>query len=103
MGRHIEMLAKHWSMMPVPFDRIVLVAPKTAELPELGTKNRIELIAVTTDLPNLAWEQVVMPQAAQFASVLFCPAYTCPVAYGGRIVLANHGIYEALPQEFPLL
>jgi alpha-1,3-rhamnosyl/mannosyltransferase len=103
MGRHIEMLAKHWSRMNVPFDRILLAVTKPAELADLGTVTPIEFLHLPSALPNLAWEQGVLPAAAKNAAMLFCPAYTCPFIYSGRVVLANHGIYEALPQEFSLM
>jgi glycosyltransferase involved in cell wall biosynthesis len=102
MGRHVEMLCKHWSNMDVPFERIVIAVAKPTELSELGNKTKIDVQVLPTALPNLVWEQVILPHSARHASVLFCPAYTCPLIYPGRIVLANHGIYEALPQEFPL-
>lgn len=103
MGRHIEMLAKHWAAMNVPFDRIVLAVPRAAEHSTIEEKAPIEIITLPSDLPNLAWEQGVLPSVARKGSILFCPAYTCPVFYSGRVVLANHGIYEALPQEFRLM
>ena len=103
MGRHIEMLAKHWSRMNVPFDRILLAVTKPAELADLGTVTPIEFLPLPSALPNLAWEQGILPAAAKNAAMLFCPAYTCPFVYSGRVVLANHGIYEALPQEFSLM
>lgn len=103
MGRHIEMLAKHWSRSSVPFDRIVFFAPKPVDLTDLGAKTPVEVRVAPTSLPNLAWEQGVLAASAAKASILFCPSYTCPLLYPGRIVLANHGIYEALPAEFKLM
>ncbi|MGH9553726.1 MAG: glycosyltransferase, partial [Terriglobales bacterium] len=103
MGRHIEMLTKHWSRTNVPFDRVVLLAPRDAELTDLGDKTEIVFERLPSGLPNLAWEQAVLANSARKAAVLFCPSYTCPIIYPGRIVVANHGIYEALPQEFRLM
>lgn len=103
MGRHMEMLAKHWSAMSVPFDRVLFAVPRAVQFDQIENVPNMELLVLPTSLPNLLWEQHVLPKAASKASLLFCPAYTCPVIYGGKIVLANHGIYEALPQEFKLV
>ena len=100
MGRHIESLAQHWSRMEVPFDQIVLMTPFELNLENLGTTTKIELRSLGSQWPNAIWEQVALPHAARDAAILFCPAYTCPYLYRGRIVVANHGIYEALPDEF---
>ena len=113
MGRHIEMLAKHWRSISLPFDRIVFCAPLTGEGVDLSGNDSIsqephgettiEFLPMPAPVPNLIWEQAVLPKAARKSALLFCPSYTCPLIYNGRIVLANHGIYEALPQEFPLM
>ena len=101
MGRHMESLAHHWSRMEVPFDRIVLMSPSQFRVENLGTTTEIELRWFGGRWPNAIWEQVALAHAARNAAILFCPAYTCPYLYGGRIVVANHGIYEALHGEFP--
>ena len=36
-GRLVEYLAYEWSRMELPFDRIVLMAPRPVELPSLGS------------------------------------------------------------------
>lgn len=103
VGRHIEFLAQQWSRIDVPFDRIVFAAPQPFAIEGLGTRTQIELTATGRRASNLMWEQVVLPHVARGASVLYGPSYTCPLIYRGRVVVANHGIYEALPGEFSLL
>lgn len=100
MGRYIEALARHWSRMEVPFDKIVLLSASPQDVGELGTTTPIEIYAFGEHWPNLLWEQFVLPWAARKAALLFCPAYTCPLFHRGKIVLANHGIYNAVPGEF---
>ena len=99
IGRHIEYLAQKWSRMRVPFDRIVLVSPGEMTISDLGTTTPIELRTLPTAMPNLYWEQVVLPRAARGAAMLFSE-YTRPLAYRGRTVVANHGIYESTPHAF---
>ncbi len=99
IGRHIEYLAQKWSRMEVPFTRIVLLSPREMYLTDLGTTTPIELRTLPTAMPNLYWEQVVLPRAARGAAMLFSE-YTRPLAYRGRTVVANHGIYESTPRAF---
>ena len=103
IGRHIEFLAQQWSRSEVPFDRVVFVSPRPVEISDLGTRTAIHFVSVGERLPNLLWEQVMLPRLAGKAAVLYCPSYTCPLLYRGRVVVANHGIYEALPGEFSWL
>lgn len=89
--------------MTVPFDRIVLVGQQNLTLDALGSTTPVMVETFGRRLPSFAWEQIALPQRARKASVLFCPSYTAPLAYPGPLVLANHGIYERLKDEFPLL
>jgi glycosyltransferase involved in cell wall biosynthesis len=99
-GRHIEFLAQQWSRTPIPFDRLVLMSPRPPQLDRLGTATPIEFRGLGGQWPNLLWEQWLLPRAARGAAMLFCPTYTGPLWYPGKMVVANHGIYEALPEEF---
>ena len=99
IGRHIEYLAQKWSRMSVPFTRIVLLSPREMYLTDLGSITLIELQTLPTAMPNLYWEQVVLPRAARGSAMLFSE-YTRPLAYRGRTVVANHGIYESTPRAF---
>ena len=102
-GRHIEYVVQQWSRMETPFDRIVLMSPEELHLDKLGGVTLIEHRSFGGQWPRILWEQVCLPCRAAGAAVLFCPSYTCPLPYSGPMVLANHGIYEALPAEFPRL
>lgn len=99
-GRHIEYLADEWSRMEIPFDRVVLIAPTPFELPELGTTTEIVTDCFGEHLPRVVWEQLVLPMRARNASILFCPTYIGPAFSRVPVVVANHGIYERVPDEF---
>ncbi len=105
MGRYIEQLVHHWSRSEIPFDRVVLLTPRPVppESLDLGTRSEVSIHTVGSHLPLAIWEQVALPLAARGGSILFCPSYTAPLAWRGRLVLANHGIYEELPSEFSRL
>ena len=100
MGRYIERMASWWSRSPGPFDRIVLISPGDLMLPSLGSAVPVEVDVVGSGWHPLAWEQLALPAAARGGAVLFCPAYTCPLGSPAPVVVANHGIYEAVPAEF---
>jgi glycosyltransferase involved in cell wall biosynthesis len=102
-GRHIEYVAQQWSRMQVPFDRIVLMSPGELRLEMRGNTTPIELQSFGDHCPRALWEQVLLPRKARRAAMLFCPSYTAPLLYPRPTVVANHGIYEALPKEFSRL
>lgn len=101
IGRHLEYLAQQWSQTEVPFDKIILMSPGELQVERLGTTTQIELRTSGARWPPFIWEQVWLPRAAKGAALLFSE-YTCPLAYDGRVVVGNHGIYEALPGAFSL-
>src|SRR5205807_1891591 len=102
-GRHIELLARQWSTQDIPFDRVRILTPGPTQI-EGELSERIEVISPRGPTRPLAvWEQLTLQRAAAGASLLFCPSYIAPVARRGPLVVANHGIYEALPHEFSLL
>ena len=100
-GRYVEYLAREWSRTTLPFDRVVLLAQESLDVEGLGGGTPVELECFGRRLPSIAWEQAALPARARRAAVLFCPAYTAPLAHAGPVVLANHGIYERIPDEFP--
>jgi glycosyltransferase involved in cell wall biosynthesis len=99
IGRHLEYLAQHWSQADVPFDRVVFMSPEELRVEGLGSKTPLEMRTFGGRWPFAVWEQVLLPRTAKGAALLFSE-YSCPLAYDGRIVVANHGIYEAVPSAF---
>jgi len=99
IGRHLEYLARHWSRSGAPFDRIVLMSPERVEIDGLGSAARVEFDTFGRALPRLLWEQYALNRRAAAAAVLFSE-YTCPLLRLGATVVANHGIYEAVPDAF---
>jgi len=102
-GRHIEFVAQQWSRMKIPFDRVILMSPGELNLDKLGEVTQIDFEYFGGQYPLIVWEQFCLPSRARGAAVLFCPSYTGPLFSRNPMVLANHGIYEALPGEFSRL
>jgi alpha-1,3-rhamnosyl/mannosyltransferase len=99
-GRLVEHLAYEWSRMSVPFDRVVLMAPEEVAVPPLGSTTDVTVEVFGSRGPFLVWEQVALPLRARSASILFCPTYVGPLRTATPMVVANHGIYERMPDEF---
>lgn len=99
IAHHIEYLARYCSRTKIPFDKIILMSPGDVRVDNLGATTPVEFRTVGRGWAPLLWEQCVLPRAAKGAAVLFCE-YNCPLAYPGRVVVANHGIYESLPNTF---
>lgn len=104
MGRYIELMVEHWSSTRSAFDRIALYVPSNVQDVEVPRGSVTEVIIHRAPpMPLIVWEQLWLPIAARKASVLFCPAYVAPVVRHSPLVVANHGIYEALPSEFSVV
>ncbi len=101
VGRYIEFLLKEWNKLDIPFEEVTVYtsAPLNWQSLELGPRFRHKLVGKR--VPNLIWENLVLPWSARSDQVLFCPSYTVPLIYPGKSVVTNLGIYEALPETFP--
>jgi glycosyltransferase involved in cell wall biosynthesis len=49
------------------------------------------------NMPGVLWENLRLRRPATSTDVLFCPAYTAPVRYSGRLVVATHSVNEIQP------
>jgi glycosyltransferase involved in cell wall biosynthesis len=100
IGRHLEYLAQHWSSTAGPFDRVEILVPATVRLEGLGDATPVTVRVVGKGLPPIVWEQVTVPLAARRSSALFSE-YSGPIVVPtAPALVANHGIYEALPETF---
>ena len=100
IGRHLEYLAQYWSRHSLPFDTVDFYAPGPAGVDDLGHVTPVHFHSTGAGVPNLIWEQLVFPWAARRAAVVL-GEYTGPIlAPTAPMVIANHGIYEALPTTF---
>src|SRR5262249_47729663 len=74
-------------------------SPVGRDITDLNPRYRNKLVA--SPVEALLWEQAALPTAARQEDLLFCPSYTMPLAYRGRCVITNHGIYDGLSGSFP--
>lgn len=97
VGRYLEYLLRHWSRMLEANDEltIFLRRPLAEGLGELGPQVRLELLE--SNGSGIPWENLRLRGAAARHDVLFCPAYTGPVAYRHPLVVATHSVNESEP------
>ncbi len=101
VGRYVEFLLKEWNQVDIPFDKVTVYTSQPVDWNSLGLDNRFENRVLGKAVPNLIWENLLLPRAARKDAVLFCPSYTIPVFFKGRTVMTNLGIYEGYAETFP--
>jgi glycosyltransferase involved in cell wall biosynthesis len=55
---------------------------------------RIKPVLLKAEMSGIPWENFYLRGPASRHDVLFCPAYTAPVGYRGRLVVATHSVNE---------
>jgi glycosyltransferase involved in cell wall biosynthesis len=56
--------------------------------------NAFDIRLLTPSLTGILWENVHLPRQASGLDVLFCPSYSAPLGYRGRLVVAIHSVNE---------
>lgn len=101
VGRYIEYLVREWAREPLPFDHVTFYSRASVGDDILALNARYRNRQVASPVEPFLWEQAALPIAARQEDVLFCPSYTMPLAFPGRCVITNLGIYDHLPGSFP--
>ena len=97
VGRYIEYLLKHWDQQRAADDRFALFVRTPFHRSELSLSDAFDVRLLTPSLTGIVWENVHLPRQAADLDVLFCPNYSAPLAYRGRLVVATHSINEIQP------
>ncbi len=100
VGRYIEYMLSRWSRMLAQDERIRLFLRQPLSLEMIAYLNfpsAIRAEVLSPDVPGIAWENIALRWKALRSDVLFCPAYTAPVGYRGRLVVATHSINDVQP------
>ncbi|CAN5188044.1 glycosyltransferase family 1 protein [soil metagenome] len=94
VGRYLEYMIRHWSNALEANDQLTvfLRKPLIEPLGDLGSQ--VEFKVLESGLSGLPWENLRLRQAASKYDVLFCPAYSAPLGYAGRVVVATHSVNE---------
>jgi glycosyltransferase involved in cell wall biosynthesis len=102
IGRYIEYLITHWSMMLGAGDRLIVFTHQPLDRDVLARAPAVVNRVVRPPLTNALWENLLLPRAAGGLDVLFGPSYTIPLMYRGPSVVAIHSVDEAEPGEHSL-
>ena len=97
VGRYIEYMLRYWSAMLDSSEQVDLFLRRPLDEAAAGDmlhSRSIRPRVLGPDLPGVLWENVRLRRAAASTDVLFCPAYTAPVSYPGRLVVATHSVNE---------
>ena len=95
IGRYIEYLLKDWDTMLDPGERVLVYVREPFEKDELGLSDAFEVHYLPSWHAGVRWEQLVLARHWRETDVLFCPSYTVPLHYRGRLVVATHSVNEA--------
>lgn len=97
VGRYIEYLLSYWSGMLERDQTVTLFLrrPLVGEaLDRLNLSDSIRPVVLKPDMSGIPWENICLRLPAKEHDVLFCPAYTAPVYYSGKYVVATHSVNE---------
>jgi glycosyltransferase involved in cell wall biosynthesis len=92
VGRYLDRLLVEWSRMPLPFDDVVLFAPRPLD-PALVhfPQDRFRLEVIGGGGPDPFWEWRALRPRHRDVDLLFCPSYTVPLGYAGPAVVTYFG------------
>src|SRR5215831_7175438 len=101
VGRYIECVLKEWSLMNIPFEKIILYTHTPLKQDELlFPLERYDIEIIGKKLPDPLWEWSSLRHRSRDIDVLFCPSYTIPIGYRGKCLVTNHGPAENTPGSY---
>ena len=97
VGRYIEYLLQHWADQAGAADSVQLFVPEDVGPAGLPACDHINSRVLAPRMRGVVWENLVLPRGARDVDVLFCPSYTAPRTWRGRLVVAIHSTNEVTP------
>lgn len=94
VGRYIEYMLRHWDRMLAADEELSLFVRRPLDA-DLALGARIRPVLLESNMSGIPWENLRLRWPASRLDVLFCPAYTAPVGYRGKLVVATHSVNEA--------
>ena len=101
IGRYIEYILKHWGELLRPDERVVVYVREPWDKSSIGLSEAFEVRVLSSRLDGVWWENFVLARRWRDTDVLFCPSYTVPLLYRGRLVVATHSVNEIVPGAHP--
>jgi glycosyltransferase involved in cell wall biosynthesis len=97
VGRYIEYLLRHWASQLEEEEEVSLFVRRPVEDDLRALGPRVKPVLLESRLSGIPWENLRLRGAAAGHDVLFCPAYTTPLAFRGPVVVATHSVEEVEP------
>ena len=97
VGRYIEYMVRNWSALLAPDDELSLFVRQPLDWTPPPTNGHIRQVLLESKMSGIPWENLRLRSAAAHQDVLFCPAYTGPVGFRGKTVVATHSVTEVQP------
>ncbi len=97
VGRYLEYLLRYWNEQLADGEELSLFVRRPLNERLAGAWPRIRTVVLESRMPGLPWETLRLGPAAADHDVLFCPAYSAPLGYRGRLVVATHSVNETEP------
>jgi len=94
IGRYIEYVLKHWDTMLLPHERVTVYVREPWDKSSIGLSDAFDVRVLDSRLKGVWWENLVLARRSHEADVLFCPSYTVPLRYRGKLVVATHSVNE---------
>ena len=96
VGRYIEYMLRHWARQ-VQEEEVTVFVRRPLEEDLRSLHPNVRTVLLESRMSGIPWENLRLPRAAATHDVLFCPAYSGPVSYAGRTVVATHSVNETVP------
>lgn len=93
-------MLRYWSKMLEPSEEVTLFLRRKLDasaLEYLHLSDRVHPRVLGPDVSGIAWENIRLGSASSKMDVLFCPAYTAPLAGKAPLVVATHSVNEIQP------
>ena len=97
VGRYIEYMLRYWVQQLEPEEEISLFVRRPLEDDLRTLHPKLHTVLLQSRMSGIPWENLRLPRPASRHDVLFLPAYTGPVVYGGKTVVATHSVNEIVP------
>ncbi len=97
VGRYLEYLLRHWATMLHDDESISVFVRRPLEADMATLHPQIVPVLLESTVSGIPWENLHLRGPASRHDVLFCPAYTAPIGYRGRLVVATHSVNESQP------
>jgi glycosyltransferase involved in cell wall biosynthesis len=97
VGRYLEYMLRYWNEQLAEGEELDLFLRRPLDEKLAGAWPRVRKVVLESRMSGLPWETLRLGPAAAKHDVLFCPAYSAPLAFRAPFVVATHSVNETEP------